>query len=275
MAEEVHTPFIPQGRDAETQNSVGNFISKHSVALLLPDEFGPGRVRPIASGSLVKFDDRRFILTATHVWAALRGSQVVYCSAIAGIPHAKGLQTASLTPYSLDDNVKEEPEPFCADLTLLELHPTDYRLMETRLSFFQLEREGTGPIGDHVIVGCPGVLARADPTQINTLSCELRAVFTETVVDEAVHDGLDFHKSVPYPDSNSPIDKYWGFSGGGLWSVYYYPQRPGDGRYEVFLIGVNFFQTDGEIRSLGRKAIKKLIQDVRGAASRQAPSQHK
>jgi hypothetical protein len=263
VPEEILPPRSPQDEDAETQNAVANFISKHSVALLVPDKSWPGRVRPVASGSLVKFDDRRFILTATHVWVALRGSSSIYYSAIANISHARNLPTASLIPYSLDDNVKEEPEPFCADLTLLELHPIDYRPMEARFSFFQLEREGTGPIGDHVIVGCPGVLARRDPTRIDTLSFELRAVFVRTVTDEKQHDGIDFLKSMPYPDPNSPIDKYWGFSGGGLWSVYYYPEKLGDERYDVYLIGVNFFQTDKEIRSLGRKAINKLIGNVR------------
>jgi hypothetical protein len=70
----------------------------------------------------------------------------------------------------------------------------------------------------------------------------------------------------PYQDTNSPISDYRGLSGGGLWAVYYYPEKAADERYETFLMGVNFYQTEGEIRCLGRKGIKKLIQKVRGPA---------
>jgi hypothetical protein len=240
-----------------------SFISKHTVALLLPAGSGPGGVRPVGSGSLVTFDGRHFILTATHVWVALRKSSTIYYSAIAGIPHSISLHRDSLTPYSLDDSVTEEPEPFAADLTLLELHPVDYRKMETLLSFFSLEREGNVLTNDWVVIGSPGVLAQRDATAVNTLSFELRAIFLETLTNEAEVNGLDFLKSLPFQDPDSPIQNYQGLSGGGLWSVYYYPEKLAGERYEVFLIGVNFYQNEKEIRCLGRKAIKKLIQQVR------------
>lgn len=250
------------------------FISKHTVAFLLPSTLQPGGVRLVGSGSLVKFDGRYFILTATHVWAELRAfrdSPIIYYSAIAAISHAISLYKHSLTPYSLDDTVTPEPKPFDADLTLLELHPADYRNMDTRLSFFSLEREATGPINDCVIIGSPGVLAKKDATEVNSLSFEIRAIFLEVLTDEAEGDGLDFLKSLPFQDPTSPILNYRGLSGGGLWSVYYFPEKLADERYEIFLIGVNFYQDDKEIRCLGRKAIKKLIQQVRDAASKGKP----
>lgn len=245
------------------------FISKHTVAFLLPSQSSPGGVRLVGSGSLVKFDGRYFILTATHVWAGLkafRDSPIIYYSAIAATSHAVSLYKQSLTPYSLDDTVTEEPKPFDADLTLLELPVLDYRNMETRLSFFSLEREGNGSMTDCVVIGSPGVLAKKDATEVNSLSFEIRAIFLEILKDEAEGEGLDFLKALPFQDPNSPISDYRGISGGGLWSVYYYPEKSADERYEIFLIGVNFYQDDKEIRCLGRKAIKKLIQQVRDAA---------
>jgi hypothetical protein len=240
-----------------------SFISKHSVALLLPNESRPGRVRPVGSGSLVTLDGRHFILTATHVWAALRKSEIIYYSAIADRPHGAGLHRDSLTPYSLDDNVKEAPNPFDADLTLLELHAVDYRNMGARLSFFLLDREDSGLVNDAAIIGTPGVFAQKDPTETDTLSMELRAIFVEALTEEGERDGLDFLKALPSQDPNSPIRNYRGFSGGGLWSVHYYPEKAAFEQYEVFLIGVNFYQDEQEIRCLGRKAIKKLVQKVR------------
>lgn len=240
-----------------------SFISKHSVALLLPDRSWPGGVRPVGSGSLVTFDGRHFILTATHVWAALRRSEIIYYSAIAERSHSAFLHKYSLTPYSLDDDVKEAPKPFDADLTLLELHPVDYRNMGARLSFFLLEREDRGLAKDGVTIGSPGVLAQKDSTETNTLSMELRAIFVEALTEEGERNGLDFLKALPFQDLDSPISDYRGLSGGGLWSVHYYPEKSADERYEVFLIGVNFYQDEKEIRCLGRKAINKLVQKVR------------
>jgi len=240
-----------------------SFISKHSVALLLPDQSRPGGVRPVGSGSLVTFDGRHFILTATHVWAALRRSSIIHYSAIAERSHSASLHKDSLTSYSLDDNVRENPKPFDADLTLLELHAVDYRNMDARLSFFPLEREEVGLINDFVTIGSPGVLAQKDSTETNTLSMELRAIFVEALTEEEERDGLDFLKALPFQDRDSPIRDYHGLSGGGLWSVHYYPEKAADKRYEVFLIGVNFYQDEKEIRCLGPKAIKKLIQKVR------------
>jgi len=240
-----------------------SFISKHSVALLLPDQPRPGGVRPVGSGSLVTFDLRHFILTATHVWAALQRESTIYYSAIAERSHGAGLHKDSLTPYSLDDNIKVNPKPFDADVTLLELHVADCRNMGARLSFFPLEREEREPIGDCVIIGSPGVLAQKDPTETNTLSMELRAIFLAELIEEGERDGLDFLKALPCQDPISPIQDYRGLSGGGLWSVHYYPENAADKRYEVFLIGVNFYQDDKQIRCLGRKAIKRLVQKVR------------
>jgi hypothetical protein len=215
---------------------------------------------------LVTFDGRHFILTATHVWAALQRSSTIYYSAIAERSHGASLHKDSLTPYSLNDEINVNPKPFDADLTLLELHAADHRNMGARLSFFLLEREEAESINDCVTIGSPGVLAQKDSTETNTLSMELRAIFVEELTVEGERDGLDFLKAFPFQDPVSPIQDYCGLSGGGLWSVHYYPEKAADERYEVFLIGVNFYQDDKEIRCLGRKAIKKLVQKVRACS---------
>ncbi len=118
-------------------------------------------------------------------------------------------------------------------------------------------------MNDWVTIGAPGVLAHKDAREMNTLSFELRAIFVDALTQEAERNGLDFLRALPYQDPNSPIQDYRGMSGGGLWSLSYYPDKVADERYEVFVIGVNFWQTDIEIRCVGRKAIKQLIQKVR------------
>jgi hypothetical protein len=175
----------------------------------------------------------------------------------------------ALTAYPLDDNLDKELgagkelQEFDADLTLLELHPADYRKLEIRSSFFPLEREPNAEMNDWVTIGAPGALAQRDAREINTLSFEIRAIFLDTLTQEAERNGLDFLRGLPYEDPTSPVQDYRGMSGGGLWSLSYYPDKLAYERYEVFLIGVNFWQKDKEIRCLGRKAIKQLIQRVR------------
>jgi hypothetical protein len=246
-----------------------SFIGKHTVAFLLPDLGAAGGVGLKASGSLVSFDQRHFVLTATHVWAALQKSPIIHFSAIADITHRVDIPREALTAYPLDDNLEKaltagkKLKEFDADLTLLELHPADYQNMKNRFSFFLLEREPHAEINDWVIIGAPGVLAQRDVSEINTLSFEIRAIFVETLTQEADRDSLDFLRALPYQDPNSPIQNYQGMSGGGLWSVAYYPDKPVGERYDVFLIGVIFWQNDREIRCLGRKAIKQLVQNVR------------
>ena len=246
-----------------------NFIGKHSVAFLLPEKGAPGGVDLRASGSLVTFDQRHFVLTATHVWAKLQKSSIIHYSASADINQDVRLPKEALTAYSLDDNLDKalvagkEPEQFDPDLTLLELHPADYQNINAKSSFFPLEREPDSGMNDWVMIGAPGVLAHKDAGSINTLSFEIRAIFVDTLAQESERNGLDFLRGLPYQDPSSPILDYRGMSGGGLWSLSYYPNKVADERYEVFLIGVNFFQDDKEIRCLGRKAIKKLMEKVR------------
>jgi hypothetical protein len=246
-----------------------SFIGKHSVAFLLPDQGAPGGVSLKASGSLVTFDQRYFVLTATHVWAKLQKSSLINCSGIADMTHRVNLPREALTAYSLDDNLEKalvaekELEKFDADLTLLELHAADYRNMAVRFSFFPLERQPHAEMNDWAFIGAPGVLAHKDEREIDTLSFELRTIFVETLKQETQQGGLDFLRGLPYQDPSSPIQNYQGMSGGGLWSVSYFPDKLADERYEIFLIGVIFWQEDKEIRCLGRKAITELIQKVR------------
>ncbi|HTC62135.1 MAG TPA: hypothetical protein VK709_04785 [Candidatus Saccharimonadales bacterium] len=259
---------------AMTERSVPNleavsFIGKHSVAFLLPDKDTAGGVRLKASGSLVTFDQRHFILTANHVWAELRKSPIIQYSAIADISHDVKMPREALTAYVLDDNLDKELgcgkslKGFDADLTLLELHPVDFRKIEIRSSFFPLGREAHGVTNDWLTIGAPGVLAQKDSREINTLTFEVRAIFLDTLTQEPERNGLDFLRGLPYEDPIRPVQDYRGMSGGGLWSLSFYPDKLAGERYEVFLIGVIFWQKGKEIRCLGRKAINQMIQRVR------------
>jgi len=87
----------------------------------------------VGSGTLVQFRDRRFILTATHVWQRLRKHDVIHFTMVRGMNHSSQIRREALTPHSLDDIPYEDLTPTSPDLTLLELNPIDANRIETRL----------------------------------------------------------------------------------------------------------------------------------------------
>jgi len=62
----------------DVAHAAAPFVSKHCVALLRPDPMQAGRVAMVGSGTLVRLRGRRFILTATHVWQALRNHSAIH-----------------------------------------------------------------------------------------------------------------------------------------------------------------------------------------------------
>ena len=66
----------------------------------------------------------------------------------------------------------------------------------------------------------------------------------------------------PSQDADSPVERWGGMSGGGLWLLSYFPKPDGEIDYDVFLLGVAFFQDGEEIRCHSRKSIAKLAQKV-------------
>jgi hypothetical protein len=63
MDEDAVSDRVPNERALDA----AAFVSKHSVALLIPSPASVGRVGMTGSGALVRLNERCFILTATHV----------------------------------------------------------------------------------------------------------------------------------------------------------------------------------------------------------------
>src|SRR5271170_8009873 len=84
--------------------------------------------------------------------------------------------------------------------------------------------------------------------------------------------GLDFFTVYPHTDQNSPLNRYNGLSGGGLWELGYIPDETAvEGfRYEPMFFGVIFLQQrEGptgpwtKVRCLGRRAVQSLFDKYR------------
>jgi len=233
------------------------------MALLEPDRNVAGGVRMVGSGTLVKFQGRRFILTATHVWQRLRKHRVIHFTMTREINHSSQIERDALTAYSLDDIPYEDLTPVSPDLTLLELNPIDANRIETRLGFVPLDKAFNAREDelqqDILVAGAPGVLGKPE---WNHLALEMRAVFANGAIREESDGDLSFIIINPSQDADSPIRVWGGMSGGGLWLLSYFPKPEGGIDYDAFLLGVAFFQSGEEIRCHSRKSIAKLAQKV-------------
>ena len=87
----------------ERAHAAASFICKHTVALLRPDAVSASGVHLVDSGTLVLFRNKRFILTATHVWQKLRKYDFVHLTKARDLTHTSTIRRADLKPYSLDD----------------------------------------------------------------------------------------------------------------------------------------------------------------------------
>jgi hypothetical protein len=247
----------------ERAHNAASFVARHCLALLEPDSHAAGGVRMVGSGTLVRFRGRRFILTATHVWQRLRKQTVIHFTMVREINHTSQVQREMLTPFSLDDVPYHDLCPTSPDLTLLELNSVDANRIESRLSFAPLDRGFKARDDeihqDFLVAGAPGALRKSE---WNHLAFELRAVFASGEIYEESIDDLGFLTITPTQDADSPIINWGGISGGGLWLLSYFPKPDGGIDYEVFLLGVVFFQENEQIRCHSRKSIAKLAKKV-------------
>jgi hypothetical protein len=247
----------------ERAHDAASFVGRHCVALLEPDSYAAGGVRMVGSGTLVRFRRRSFILTATHVWQRLRKHDVIHFTMVRGMNHSSKVSREALKPYSLGDIAYQDLTPTSPDLTLLELNPVDANLIETRLSFMPLEKAFNARKDelhqDILVAGAPGVLGKSE---WDHLAFEIRGVFAKGEIREESDGDLDFIIIDPSQDADSPIKEWGGMSGGGLWLIDYFPKPDGGIDYDVFLLGVAFFQTGETIRCHSRKSIAKLARAV-------------
>ena len=260
----------------ERYKNACKYVCKHSIAFV---EERKGSVHLRGSGSLVTFDGEKFILTCNHVWREFRDRTTVCITMVDERSHKTEIHVASLKECSLSE--VPDPDLLSADLTLLTINPIDYGRLDARLSFYSSLHEKRGHAdlaNDYVIIGAPGQLAKSDPNDPSILDFELRATPVGNIKEENHPDlGLDFITVYPHVDKESPLYRYNGISGGGLWELGYIPDETAiEGfRYEPMFLGVNYLQQRDDntkpwdrVRCLGRRAVQTLMtkyrQETRG-----------
>jgi hypothetical protein len=246
----------------ERARDAAAYVAKHSAALLTPSPTRAGGVHLTGSGALVRLNDRRFVLTATHVWNKLKKHDTIHFTSVPEINHSSTISRHSLKAYSLDESI-EEVTPTSPDLTLLELSPIDIGRIEARLTFIPINKDWKArenEIDQHmVLMGAPGVLRKPES---GALSFDLLGIFAERDIKEEKVADLGFIIIRPTKHPELDIKDWRGVSGGGLWLVSYFANANGKIDYEPVLVGTAFHQdteSGDRIRCLSRESLNSLL----------------
>ncbi len=207
---------LPESLKAEMARTVADF----SVNLIGVD--GPSKAPtfgPHASGTLVTIKGKHLLLTAAHVWRALR--QV----ATFGIPQEEMPHAAWLRRDALDAVVMCEGhrnDEWGPDLALIRLEPSIVTTLTARKSFYNMDRdrpwEGQDPtdlsVGVWAIAGAPFEMTVRESHDLKTT---LMVVFAQPHLEQ-VRGGFDYLEFRLDRSARPKIARSQaGVSGGGIW----------------------------------------------------------
>lgn len=182
------------------------------------------RVVPLGSGTLVKLRDRRFILTAAHVWDESKWARGI----LFGLRETEAsfvIERKNLNPQLLPAAAQAEDGP---DIALIELSPNDAGTFEARKSFLDLDMQrsslGENPLkecnGLFAVVGIVGEKSEVVHREDGAVVANLRGdAFFGTLDKRTEVKGWDYldlsaDSSLPHvPDS------FGGVSGGSVWQI--------------------------------------------------------
>jgi hypothetical protein len=201
------------------QDGIISDIGCFTVALLGVFESPPQeRLELAGTGTLVRLDNSRYILTARHVWdKVLQSARGVGITLKANTNHKFVMDTQSLTVLG-----PEPPQAFSEwgpDLALLRVPPEHFGTIDAYKSFYNLSKlkavEPDWELETHVLMGTPWVQGSFTQTHadLNISGFFVWGVPTHTSGDL---DYLDVSVDVSLPEM--PHD-FGGVSGGGFWKV--------------------------------------------------------
>src|SRR5579863_23197 len=202
---------------AELHETIVKEIGQRFAVSLL-GIFGKGDeevLKTLGSGTLVLVGQSRCILTASHVWKALKNSDNVGITVVSEIDHVFRIMTPSITVLAeLGPHADEQWGP---DVILLKI-PNEYvGSIEAFKGFYsmavdgKLETEGKDFLSGALLLGSPAELwtftAQHADFSIDGLLTDLESAYAK--------DDFDYFDEVAAKPPDMPIKSYAGMSGGG------------------------------------------------------------
>jgi hypothetical protein len=219
--------------------SVGTF----TTALLAISGSGPDEKLTFrGTGSLVKFQNSHYILTAAHVWDSLKSSKGVGITLKEDLDHCCPLVTNTLVPFG--PAKPEKWNEWGPDLVFLRIPANRVGGIAAFKSFYALDKErprcNVERIEVVILMGTPEEFGKFTEQHAEL---DITGLFTEIGARTYRHgdyDFIDLNEDVTLP--GVPED-FGGVSGGGLWRVQVFENSElGEIDWLNLLEGVAFYQ---------------------------------
>jgi hypothetical protein len=244
-------------------------IGMYSVGLFSVKTSAAGdQLKLAGSGTLVQIGQDYFILTARHVWSAIKGwADRLGVTLRDKFDHSHLIDVALLTPFG-----PEPPVPFSEtgpDLVLIRIPEAYAGTIKAFKVFYNLsinepKRPSKEQIQTWFLMGVPGLTGTytENHASVDFWGAEVGLLTSGNIGD---YDFADINVNVSFIPSPKSVG---GVSGGGLWQIYLFeaPTVEGFDSVEV-LSGLAFweFQLRGECRTVrchGFQSLKGLVSSV-------------
>lgn len=222
----------------------------HDYSIILFGYQGPSTMPAHSgTGTLVKFGEAHFILTAHHCAERLTEYNQI-CLPIR--PNSPPLVIQMLAPIYIGDRGVDEWGP---DLAFIPIHPVDVKSINavSHKIFYNLSRYESEVLNEEptirnsiwAVVGSPAFLSKVKPP----LELELQLMAYKVRVERpVVKDGFDYIDIRVSLDSENALPTFQGLSGGGLWQTEI-KRTCGDSLTIVRphrLVGCAFYETEAQ-----------------------------
>jgi hypothetical protein len=214
----------------------------------------PGSFKIFGSGTLVRVGRLSGIVTAAHVWDAIKNLDEIGFFQFPTRPSEIQSTKEQIGHLEVEEINNGMQDALGADIAFIKLSRSKASDLERLSSFLNLEKGRAAafePVPAHVSIteGIAGVVAekgtRLTKNGPNTVA-RVEAILNHGlgVPIQPGRQGLDRLEFTPMPDENYQLPKsYGGTSGGGLFRAY----TSGDEVFGFHLRGVAFYETGGDV----------------------------
>lgn len=247
---------------------IGRDIGSFSTALLSVTGSGENEeLRLCGSGSLVSVGGTAYILSATHVWKKMESAAGVGITLDQeDVDHRFFIRTGAIIPYGPE--LVSDRDPWGPDMKLLKIPSEDAEKLRGSKRFYPLtldlpESPNLSSLEIWMLMGSPAEQSARLPKHV---SLTMNGIFA-TIRSEYNFGGLDYldlDMDTTFPGIPK---RFFGVSGGGLWSVLLYGSPEGQIRWIPTLVGMACWQLPLQdhirpVRCLGAKSIRSLISQI-------------
>jgi hypothetical protein len=233
-----------EDEESGLRETVGRDVGRSAVALFsITNQDGKDKLELAGSGTLVRFSNSYFVLTAAHVWQRrLTRARQIGITVQEDIDHNCRIDRDLLATFG--PPWTEAHQQWGPDLVFVRLPEGFARGLEARLSFHNLERQRWSVDIDHIstniLIGAPRELGEFTDSHARILISFLYMHVAPPTPTRGEFDYFELDVDLSMPGVPGT---FGGVSGGGLWRVDIFESRESGGiEWSWQLEGVAFYE---------------------------------